>query len=177
MPESIPWDMQLETSIEGLILTKTRDRIEELNLEAIPGERVVSRKLPWIQDDDQLPTPCVIISPAPETTNWRDGTNERDQTIFAFLITAVLANGLDVTTKGLALQLHWRQQIRRNFTNLSQLLWADLRDAFNNLDDGSSFIHAQIESGDKFIEAAKREQRDASYYLLRVMVREPREGT
>jgi hypothetical protein len=176
MPD-IPWDMQLETSAEGLVLTKLRDRIEELNLEGIPGEQVVIRKLPWIQDDDLLPTPCVIVSPAPETTNWREGTNERDQTVFAFLITVVLANGRDVTTKGLALQLYWRQQLRRNLTNISQRLWSDLGTAFVNLDDGSSFTHAQIESGDKFIEPAKREQRDASYYLLRVTVREPREGS
>jgi hypothetical protein len=176
MPESIPWDMDLATSIEGLILQKTRDRLEELELASIPGERIVIRKLPWIQDDAQLPTPCIIVSPAPETTNWRDGTNERDTTVFAILISVVLANGLDITTKGMALQLHWRQQIRRNFVNLSRLTWADLATAFTNIADGSGFLHAQIETGDKFIEPAKREQRDASYYLLRVTVLEPREG-
>jgi hypothetical protein len=177
MPELIPWDMDLATSIEGLVLQKTRDRLEELNLTSIPGERIVIRKLPWIQDDSLLPTPCIIVSPAPETTNWRDGSNERDDTVFAILISVVLSNGLDITTKGMALQLHWRQQIRRNFVNLSRINWDDLADAFTNIDDGSAFLHAQIETGDKFIEPAKREQRDASYYLLRVHCREPREGS
>lgn len=175
MPETIPWQMELSTSVEGLVLEKTRDRIRALQLIAIDPDHVAIRKLPWLDDETTLPTPCVIISPAPETTDWRSGTNERDETVFAILITVVLANARDVTTKGMALQLLWRQTLRRRFINRGRLSWTDLATAIDNLNDGTSFTHSNIESGDKFIEAAKREQRDASYYLLRVYVREPRE--
>jgi hypothetical protein len=56
--------------------------------------------------------------------------------------------------------------------------WAQLATAIDNYNggsDGTAFCYSQIESGDKFIEAAKRMQYDASFYMLRVMVREPRE--
>jgi hypothetical protein len=176
MPENIPFEQALATSVEGIVLEKTRDRLLALALPAI-GERVYIQKLPWLYDETLVLTPCAIISPAPETTAWQEGSNESDDTILAVLITLVLANGLDVTTKGMGLHLSWRQTLRRRFINKSRLTWSDLATGIDNYNggDGTRFIHAWIESGDKFIELAKREQRDASYYLLRVRVREPRE--
>jgi hypothetical protein len=172
MPElDIEWDFPLEETVEGVILAGTLDRIKALKLPCIADEKIVVRKLPW---DDNIEPPYVLVTPVPESTPWQEGTNERDTTLFAVMVAVVLANARDVTTRGMGLQFYWRDRIRRKFHNKSQANW-DLNTAFEANHTGTFFIHSYVESGDKFIEAAKREMRDAQYYVIRVHVREPRE--
>lgn len=162
----IPFDYDLNNSVEGRVLLRTAERIKALNLVSI-GERVEVRKLPWLEDGDELTTPCVIVSPAPETTDWQSGTNESTDVVFAMFVTVVLANARDVSIKGMGLQLRWREQLRRAFVNKCSRTWSEIV-----LPAGAKFLRSYVESGDKFIEAAKRSQRDAQYYLIRVVVRE-----
>src|SRR5438046_3001878 len=113
----IPWDFQLDESVEGRILGRTVERIKALQLPAI-SNNVEIRKLPWLLgDNDTLKTPCIIVSPAPEDTNWQQGTNERNDMVFSTFISAILANGRDISTRGMGLQLYWREQLRRAFVN------------------------------------------------------------
>lgn len=168
MPESdINWDFPLEQSAEGTILLRTQERLRALKLVSMPDEKIVVRKMPW---DTDIEPPYIIVSPPPETTNWQEGTNEKDVTVFAVLVSIVLANARDVTIKGMGLQLYWRERIRLKFQNKSPATWSELV-----LPSGWFFTHSWVESGDKFIEAAKRDQRDAQYYVIRVQVKEPRE--
>lgn len=164
------WEYSLEHTVEGLILLRTVDRLKTVELAGIEKDRIAPCKVPWMADPQLPEPPCVLVSPAPEATPWDDGTNESDDVTFATFITIVLANQRNVNTKGLGIQLQWRQNIRRKFQNKVIRSWPDLV-----LPEGNKFIHAWIESGDKFIESALRMQRDAQYYLLRVKVREPRE--
>lgn len=164
--DAILWDYPLANSLEGRLLTATLERLKGLTLPCIENDRVVIRKLPWDMD---LTPPYVTLSPGPESTPWDAGTNEKEEPTFSFLVAIVLANSRDVTTRGMGLQLAWRQTIRRAFHN-------PLKSDFNPaLETGEFFIHCYVESGDKFIEAAKRLQFDAQYYVLRFRCREPRE--
>ena len=172
MPE-INWDYSLEDTVYGTILVKAKERIVAASLPSIATGRVQIRKLAWpdapdTTGDDALLPPCIIVSPRPEIVNWRDGTNERDDVVYAFMVSMVLANGRDLTTKGIGLQLAWRQTIRRLFHNKSLNTWS------LTLPTGCSFTQSYVESGDQFIEQPKRMQYDAQYWLVRVKVREPR---
>ena len=170
MPDDgIPWDMPLASSAEGLILEATRNRLRGLGLPGIQQERIVIQSLAWMPDPVEFPPPYVIISPAPETTPWQEGTNERDVAYFAAVISVVLANARDLT-RGMGLQLYWRERIRRKFQCKSIATFTEL-----TFTDNTQLIQTIIESGDKFIEAAKRDQRDAQYYVVRFKVREPRD--
>jgi hypothetical protein len=113
------------------------------------------------------------VTPPPESTPWQEGTNEKDVCNFAVMIAVVLANQRDLV-RGMGLQLYWRERIRRKFQCKSNGGW-DLNTALGNVAAGTFFVFSQVESGDKFIEAAWREQRDAQYYLVRLHVKEPRE--
>ena len=170
MPDPIAWDYALTNSTEGRLLEGIVNRLKVTDLPCIPPERIVLQSMAWVPDETQFPPPFVIVSPAPEGTPWQDATNERDDTLFAAFITVVLANARE-TTRGMGLQLYWRERIRRKFQNLNILRFTEL----GELDTGVNFLHGWIESGDKFMEAAKRDQRDAQYYLCRFRVREPRE--
>lgn len=168
MPE-LP-DIALEHTVEGTILVQTRERLLALELPAI-ADKVFIRKLPF---DTNLEPPYVLVTPPPESTPWQEGTNEKDVTNFAVMIAVVLANQRDLTAH-VGLQLYWRERIRRKFQCKSINAWPDLKTAFDTNFAGTYFVFSQVESGDKFIETAWREQRDASYYLVRLMVKEPRE--
>ena len=170
MPESdINWDFPLSATVEGTILEKTRERLLALELNSI-HDKVYIRKLPF---DTNLEPPYILVTPPPESTPWQEGTNEKDVCNFAVMIAIVLANKRDLE-RGMGLQLHWRQSIRRKFQCKSNAAW-DLNTALGAVTPGTFFVFSQVESGDKFIEAAWREQRDASYYLVRLHVKEPRE--
>lgn len=165
----LPAEYQLANTTEGRFLVAVQDRLKGLKLAGIPDDRIVVRSFAWVPDETELPPPYIIVSPAPETTNWQDGTNETNTTVFGAFVSVVLANGRD-TEKGLPLQLFWRERIRRSLGLIGARTFTEL-----NTDDGTFFTHGWVESGDKFIEAAKRTQRDASYYLVRASVKEPRE--
>jgi hypothetical protein len=167
MPD-IPWDFPLAQSVEGRLLEAVANRLRSMGLEGIEDDRIEVRSLAWIADPEELPTPCVIVSPAPEGTPWQEGSNETDRANFAAFISVVLANSRNVQ-RGLGLQLYWREQIRRKFQNLHPGTFTE----YTQTDD-AQFIHGHVESGDKFIEAAKRDQRDAQYFLVRMRVKEPR---
>lgn len=154
-------------SNEGIVLTAVQTRIQSLTLPEINlTDNVVIRENAW---DSDLTPPYIIISPFPEATPWQEGTNEADHTTFAVLVTIVLANTRDTTTKGMGLQLYWRERLRRKFQNHSTATWTI------TLLSGCFFVRSFVESGDKFIEAAKRLQRDAQYYVIRVQIKETRE--
>lgn len=166
--DDVPLDMDLESSNEGIVLRAVQNRIKNQPLTGIPSERVLVQSLAWMPDPNLVPPPYVIVSPAPETTPWNEGTNERDTVYFGIVVTVVLANQRNME-KGMGLQLYWRQILRRAFQNKSIATFTELQ--FN---DSTTLERTAIESGDKFIEAAKRDQRDAQYYLIRCKVREPR---
>lgn len=169
MPDVVlPIDFPLSASVEGLILEAVAARVVGLGLPGVPYERVLIQSLAWMPNPDDVPPPYVIISPAPETTPWNEGANERDVVYFGIVITVVVANQRNVT-QGLGLQLYWRQALRRGFQNKSIATFTEL-----TFTDSTTLERCSIESGDKFIEAAKRDMRDAQYYLVRCKVREPR---
>lgn len=168
MPDSIPWDYLLEDSVLGRILLGVQARLRTLDLPGIGGDKIVIRKLPWV-DDDTLQPPCVIISPKPEAIDWTRGTNERDDPTYSCIVAIVLANGRDNTTRGMGLQLAWRETVRRAFHNKSTLVWTDLA-----LQSGYDFQRCYVSAGEPFIEAAKRMQYDAQYWAIDFIVREPR---
>lgn len=168
--DGIPWDTQLSATADGRLLQATLDRVKAASFPGIEKENIVIRKLAWIFADDELKTPCIILSPAPETVNWQDGTNERDDVGYAVFASIVLANGLDISTRGMGLQLLWRTTLRRMFQNLSTRRFTELA-AF---DDGSLYLRSSIEAGERFIEQSKVTQRDAQYLVIRHYVREPR---
>jgi hypothetical protein len=169
-PPVIPWDMPLADSCEGRLLQATLDRLKTCDLPGIDtNSNIIIQSLGWVPEESQLKPPYIIVTPAPESTPWQDGTNESDDTTFAVFVTVVIANAKELT-RGLGLQLYWRERIRRKFQNLNMLRFTEL-----TLEAGTHFIQGYIESGDKFIEAAKRDQRDAQYFLCRYKVREPRE--
>lgn len=168
MPD-IPWDMGLSESVEGRILEAVRQRLLTVDLPGIGQEKFVVQNIQWQPDEVTLPPPYVIVSPAPETTPWQEGANETDDTTFAVLVSVVVANTRELT-RGLGLQLYWRQNIRRKFLATSIARFTQL-----GLPDGVFLTHGWVESGDKFIEAAKRDMRDAQYFMLRFRVKEPRE--
>lgn len=168
--DSIPFDMPLSDSVEGIVLQCVERRLKSLNLPGITPERVLVQSLAWMPNPDDVPPPYVIISPAPESTPWDDGTNERDEVVFGVIVSLVLANQRNMV-RGMGLQLYWRERIRRAFQNKTIAALADYL-AFT---DSSALIRTSVESGDKFIEAAKRDQRDAQYYVIRFRVREGRE--
>lgn len=163
-------EIPLESTVEGTILVKTRERLLALELPGIQ-DKVYIRKLPF---DEHLQPPYVLVTPPPESTPWQEGTNEKDVANFAVMVAVVLANQRDLT-QYMGLQLYWRERIRRKFQCKSRLQWSELADAIPVVSTGAYLVKTEVESGDKFIEAAWREQRDASYYLIRVQVREPRE--
>jgi hypothetical protein len=157
----------LEHSVAGTILQRTQERLGVLDLPGIERSRIVIRKLPWQTDD--VPPPYITVSPPPPATTWQEGTNELDSPVYAAMIAIVLASG-EISTKGMGLQLYWRERIYRAFNNRSPVSWPELV-----LPTGAHFLHAWVESGDQFIDLAKRAQYDAQYLLLRVRVKEPRE--
>jgi hypothetical protein len=168
--DDILWDYSLSNTVEGRLLEAVQNRIKAMALKCISPDSVVIQKLPWVVDDSKLPYPCVIITPAPESTDWQAGTNETEEPQFGILITIVLASDRQVGTRGMGLQLEWRQVLRRWFQNLNSSRFSELA-AFT---DGAMYINGTVESGDKFIEVAKRNQRDAQYFLMRFRVKEPR---
>lgn len=165
----VDWDYSLDNSTEGLLVQAVAARIQALNLPSIASDHVFIRKLAWLSTDvnDKPDTPCVLIIPAPEVCDWTKGTNEKDEPVFAFFVITVLANGRDVTTKGMGLQFKWRELVRKSFQNLSN-------GRFSELGNDKGFKRGYVESGEKFIEAAKRAQMDAQYYLLRFLFQETR---
>ena len=163
----IDWDFSLENSVAGTLLMRAQERLQTLNLPGIERDRIVIRKLPWQTDD--VPPPYITVSPPPPTTTWSEGTNEMDSPVYGAMIAMVLANG-EVTTKGMGLQLYWRERVYKAFNNHSPATWTAV-----TLPTGNFFVHSWIESGDQFIELAKRMQYDAQYLMLRVRVKEPRE--
>jgi hypothetical protein len=167
MPD-IP-DIALSESTEGRILQAVVDRLKVTSRPGIPPERIVIQSLGWVPDEATLPPPYIIVTPSPEATPPLDGTNETDDTQFAVFITVVLANARELL-RYVGTQLLWRQNIRRKMRSLSIARFGQL-----SLESGTFFTHGWIESGDKFIEAAKRDQRDAQYFLVRFKVKEPRE--
>lgn len=162
-------EMSLSDTVEGRVLEAVKARLEATDLPGIPAERIVIQKLAWNPDETLLPPPYILISPPPEGTTWQDGTNETDDTTFAAVISIVLANNRELVS-GMPLQLYWRQSIRRKFQNLNIARFTQL-----TLPDGCFFVHGWIESGDKFIEPAFRDMRDAQYFAVRFRVKEPRE--
>ena len=168
MPD-IQWDFPLANSVEGRILEAVKARLGTTDLPGIPAAKIVVQAFGWVPDEAVLPPPYIVVSPVPETTPWNDGTNERDDTLFGALISVVLANAREMT-RGLGLQLYWRERIRLKFQNKSPNTFTEL-----TMPTGWFLLHVWIESGDKFIEAAKRDQRDAQYFIVRFRVREPRE--
>lgn len=170
MPEFVPADIALTESAEGCVLLAVAARIKQLNLTGIAPEKVLIQSLAWMPDPNDTPPPYVLVSPAPETTPWDEGTNERDDVVFGVVVSIVLANQRNVT-RALGLQLYWRERIRRAFQNKTI---ADLSE-YLTFTDTTALLRTSVESGDKFIEAAKRDMRDAQYYLIRFRVREARE--
>lgn len=168
MPD-IQWDFPLADSTEGRILEAVKARLIGTELPSIDDERIVIKSFGWVPDESELPPPYIIVSPAPEQTPWQDGTNETDVSLFAVVITVVLANARE-TTRGLGLQLYWRERIRRKFAATSLLRMTEL-----SLESGTFFTHGWVESGDKFLDPAKRDQRDVQYFVCRFKVKEPRE--
>lgn len=168
MPD-IQWDFPLANSTEGRILQAVQARLRTTDLPHIEDDRIVVQSFGWVPDENALPPPYIIVSPAPEQTPWQEGTNETDITLFAVVVTVVLAN-LRETSRGLGLQLYWREKIRRKFVSTSIARMTEL-----SLESGTFFTHGWIESGDKFLDPAKRDQRDVQYYVCRFKVKEPRE--
>lgn len=162
-------EMALSESVEGRVLEAVKAKLGALSLPGIPAERIVIQKLAWVPDEQALPTPYILVSPAPESTNWQEGTNETDTNIFGVVISVVLASNRQLV-EGLPLQLYWRERIRRAFQNRAPRTFTDL-----TLATDAFFVHAYIESGDKFIEPAFRDMRDAQYFVARFKVKEPRE--
>lgn len=170
MPDdAIPLDMPLSNSVEGLVLAAVQNRLRALALPGIPQERIIVQQLAWMPDPVQYPPPYIVVSPAPETTPWNEGTNEKDVVVFGVVVSVVLANQRNME-RGMGLQLYWRERIRRKFQNKSQATFTEL-----TFTDSTILERTSVESGDKFIEAAKRDMRDAQYYLIRCRVREARE--
>lgn len=153
-------------SNEGLILTAIHTRIVALALPQINAANVVIRSLPW---DSELSPPYVIVSPAPEAAQWDQGTNEKDRIIFGSMVSIVVANTRDLSTTNMAISLFWRQRIRRCFQNVGKA-------TFNpTLLTGCFHEHTYVESGEKFIDTAKRMNYDAQYLLIRTKIKESRE--
>lgn len=170
--EDILWDLDLNTTPYGRILLRTVERVKSLNLKCIGEEKVALRKLAWhLGKDDALQPPYVIVSPRSETTDWKEGTNERDAIGYAVMLSVVMADAYDVTIRGLGLQLDWRRTLRQSFHNKTSRDWPDLD--FTDL-GAVSFNHCHMEAGDAFLDAEKRRQCDAQYWLIRFNVWEPR---
>lgn len=171
--EDILWDYPLSNTVFGRVLEATQRRIKALNLKCIPKDNIQIRKLAWAAAENDIKPPYLFISPRPEITDWTKGTNERDMPVYAVMLSAVLANSRDVTTKGMGLQFEWRQMLRRSFTNISQGAWPDLSLA-DPMMAGVSYNGCYVEAGESFLEDAKRLQYDAQYWLVRFRFLEPR---
>ena len=175
--DGINWDYRLEDTVYGTILLRTQERIRAAKLQSIEHEKIVIRKQPWVPKPQDPPTPndllppYITISPRPEIVNWQDGTSERDGIVYGVLIAIVLANGRDLTEKGMGLQLMWRETVRGLFHNRSLRTWRELG---HGLPAGVSFDQSYIEGGEKFLDSAKMDGYDAQYWLLRVRTRERR---
>lgn len=161
-------DIPLGDTVYGWLLLKTVDRLKSLNLPSIGNDKIELRKLAWATADDALKPPYVIVSPRPEITDWTKGTNERDDTIYAAMISIVLANARDVSTKYMGTQFKWRELVLKAFQNMVTLTWSDLRSCPF---EGTSISHSYVEAGDLFIDQAKRMQYDAQYWLVRIKAR------
>lgn len=170
--EDILWDFPLTESLEGRILEATLNRCKALNLPCIPKDNHIIKPVAWLGDLSVASLPCLVITPPPETTNWRDGSNERDIVTFGVFISVILANERQATLRGMGLQLFWRQKIRRAFQSLASSRFTQLRVDPTTTE---TFRMVYVENGDRFIESAKRMQIDAQFLLLRMECSEPRE--
>lgn len=170
--EDILWDYPLTETPYGRLLLATVERVKSLNLKCIGHDKVELRKLAWnFGKDDPLQPPYVIVSPRSETTPWQEGTNERDAIGYAVMLSVVLADAYDVTIRGLGLQLDWRRSLRQSFHNKTQRDWTQLSLTGHT---SVALIHSYMEAGDAFLDAEKRRQYDAQYWLVRCNVWEPR---
>jgi hypothetical protein len=156
----------MNDSNEGLILQAVHARLLVIALPQINAGNVVVRSLPW---DTDLQPPYVIVSPAPESAQWDQGTNEKDRIILGSMISIVVANDRNLSTTNMAISLFWRQRVRRGFQNVGKA-------TFNpTLLTGCFHEHTYVESGEKFIDTAKRMNYDAQYLLVRTKIKESRE--
>ncbi len=164
MPETFAAGLSFEDRfIEAVVA-----RLKTTDLPGIPKERILVQSIGWAPDPKDVPPPYIIVSHADEETPWERGSNERDTTIFAVVVAAVVANQRN-PDKFRRIHLYWRERIRRKFQSLSS------RFAELVIPDQCTVKHAWIQQGAKFLEAAKIDQRDVSYFLIRCEVREPRE--
>lgn len=158
-----PLNIPLEHSPEGCCWLWLSQTIEGMDLPDIAA--IVRRKAFW---DSKLPTPNVVVCPASELVNANDGTNERDDVQYAFMVSVVAANNRDLTdtTAGWLLFCMW--QLRKRFHNCTDrdIPWPTL--------PAASILRITVEPGAKYIDPALRANYDAAYQLVRFLVRESR---
>lgn len=169
--EDILWDYPLADTLEGRLYAATLSRIKALKLPCIDPTNIIGQTLAWLFDNTSLKFPCVIVSVADDLINWREGTNEKDQLEFGVFVTLALANPDVSGNRGVGLQMEWRRKIRQSFQNLSLGRFTE----FTQDSNPDQYRKSNVENGAKYLEAAKRMQLDANYFLIRHTVAEGRQ--
>lgn len=156
-----------DLSFEDRFINAVVARLKTTELVGLPKDRILINSVGWQPDPTEVPLPYIIVSHADEETPSDQGSNERDATIFGVIIAAVIAS--QRTDKHRRRHLLLRQNIRRKFQCVSS------RFTELTVPEGCTVKKMWIQQGAKFLEAAKLDQRDVSYFLIRCEVREPRE--
>lgn len=156
-----------DLSFEDRFINAVVARLKTTELPGLPKDRIVINSVGWQPDPSETPPPYIVVSHADEETPSDQGSNERDATIFGVIVAAVVAS--QRTDKHRRRHLYWRERIRRRFQCVSS------RFTELTVPTGCTVKKMWIQQGAKFLEAAKLDQRDVSYFLIRCEVREPRE--
>lgn len=151
----------LESSPEGCCWLKTYNIVADLDLPGI--ERIERLKKFWAE----IESPNIVICPANVVLNPYDGTNERDEVQYAFMVSIVAANDRDYTeaTAGWLLFCDWK--VTQAFLHQT----TDIRAAKPDLPTGCMIRDVIVEPGAKYLDPANRANYDASYVLVRYLVR------
>lgn len=157
----------LESTVFGSLWLETVARIQDLALEGIDTERVVMQQVPWLLEHQAIP--CVIVCPDSLSSDRDAGTNERDDTVYRFIVSFVFANERDITTDGFGLMAHWVERTKRAIQNKSSNAWPI------QLPEGSDVLRRWIpDTTSMLIEEAKRKGLNAMYLAVAYECREPR---
>jgi hypothetical protein len=162
MPET-DLNIPLEKTPEGVLWLLTHHTILELGLSGVA--EVERRKKFW---DLELPTPNIVVCPAPELINPSDGTNEQDDIQYAFMASILAASNRDHTEATAGWLFFCRREIRKAFMHKPALTGPTA------LPTDCAIIDVVVEPGDKYINEAVRMNYDAAYQVIRYTVRENR---
>lgn len=158
----------LEFSPEGACLKSAHATIEALCLPAI-SKIEMRKRLSALDARPAEDFPLVMVSSASKVMPADAGTNERDDVQYAVMVAIVAAANRDdsIDTAGWLLYCEWL--IERAFHHK---VAADL--AACSLPEGVVLLYTTAEPGAQFVDAAFRQNFDATWLLLRFHTRQAR---